>query len=104
MASIAIVAGGLVSAVGFIAAQSCAAIRAGIRCVRETNLFDPATGEPIPAGKVELPQWWEGTEKLAELVAPAISECLESGAAREETQGIPIMLGVPGPDRPHRFE
>ena len=103
MTAVAITAGGLVTAVGFNAAASCAAIRAGIRGVRSTNLFDAVTGEPIPAGKVDLPQWWEGLEKLAELVAPAISECLGALRNTDEAGQIPILLGVPGTDRPHRF-
>jgi len=101
MSGVAITAGGLVTAVGFNATASCAAIRAGIRGVRETNLFDPGSGEPVPAGKVDLPQWSEGTEKLADLVAPAIGECLI--AANEEPERIPILLGVHGSDRPHGF-
>ena len=70
MTPIAIAAGGMVTNVGFNAPASCAAIRAGIRNIGEANLYDPATAEPVPCARVELPQWWETTGKLAELVAP----------------------------------
>jgi len=103
MTPIAIAAGGMVTNVGFNAPASCAAIRAGIRNIGEANLYDPATAEPVPCARGELPQWWETTGKLAELVAPAILECLTHPDA-PAPRDVPILLGVAGPDRPHRFE
>jgi 3-oxoacyl-[acyl-carrier-protein] synthase I len=103
MPSVAITAGGLVTALGFNTATSCAAIRSGVRNINEANLFDPATSVPVPCGRVNLPQWWESTEKLAELVAPAIHECL-CQVDPADVRDVPILLGVAGPDRPHVFE
>src|SRR4029079_11657131 len=95
MTPIAIAAGGMVQNVGWNGPASCAAIRAGIRNIGEANLYDPATAEPVPCARVELPQWWETTGKLAELVAPAILECLTHPDAP-----APRELGVP--DRARR--
>lgn len=98
--SISVLASGLVTCLGFNAPSSLAAMRAGIRNVRTTNLWDATVGEYVAAGKVDLPQWWPGAGKLAELVAPAISECLKAAepvSARE----IPIFLVLPRTDRIH---
>src|SRR4029079_8731857 len=48
--------------------------------------------------RVALPQWSQGVEKFADLVAPAIAECLAS-AKPEPWEAIPILLGVPAPDQ-----
>jgi 3-oxoacyl-[acyl-carrier-protein] synthase-1 len=93
---------GMVTAVGFNYASSCAAIRAGIKGMRQLNLWDSGNGDYLSGAKVDLPQWWEGTGKLAELVAPAIWECLEA-AKPEKPTSIPILLGVAPPNRPHRL-
>jgi len=102
MKALSIKAYGLVTAVGFNAASSLAAMRAGIRCVKETNLWDAESGEYLPAGRVDLPQWWVGIGKLADLVAPAIKECID--AASIPPTEIPILLGVSSHDRSFRFE
>lgn len=99
---VSIIASGLVTAVGFNAPASLAAIRAGISGAKQSNLYDRESGEYITAAKVFLPHWWEGLGKLADLVAPAIHECLS--AAPNPREEIPILLGVAAPDRPHRFE
>ncbi len=103
MKPISISACGLVTSAGFNAASSLAAMRAGIRCVKETNLWDAQSGEYLPAGKVQLPQWWVGIGKLAELVAPAINECLIAAQPIAATE-IPVLLGVSSQDRPFRFD
>jgi 3-oxoacyl-[acyl-carrier-protein] synthase-1 len=102
MPTLAIRAAGMVTAVGFNAAASCAAMRAGIRNVNKTNLWDMYSGKYLAAGKVPLPQWWVGVGKLAELAAPAIFECL-SAAEPIPAESIPVLLGVASPDRPFRF-
>jgi 3-oxoacyl-[acyl-carrier-protein] synthase-1 len=89
----------MVTAVGFNWASSCAAIRAGIRNVNETNLWDKASGTYLAAGRVPLPQWWIGVGKLAELVAPAIAECL-AAASPVPKERIPILLGIASRGRP----
>jgi 3-oxoacyl-[acyl-carrier-protein] synthase-1 len=92
----------MVTAVGFNSPASCAAIRARIRNVKETNLWDPESGTYLAAGRVLLQHWWVGIGKLAELAAPAILECFE--AARPiRPEEIPVLLGVASSDRPFRF-
>ena len=93
----------MVTAVGFNSASSLAAIRAGIHGVKKVNLWDWDSGEFLSAGKVDLPQWWEGLGKLADLVAPAIQECLNA-AKPTDSEEIPILLGVASKDRPYRLE
>lgn len=97
---ISVLASGLVTCGGFNAPATLAALRAGVRAIRETNLWDATAGEYIAAGKVDLPQWWIGSGKWAELVAPAIAECLQA-AAPVAAQDIPVMLVLPTTDRPH---
>jgi 3-oxoacyl-[acyl-carrier-protein] synthase-1 len=92
----------MVTSVGFNAASSCAALRAGIRNVSQTNLWDAETGSYLPAGKVMLPHWWVGLGKLADLVTPAILECFEA-AKPIPPEEIPVLIGVAPPDRPFRI-
>jgi 3-oxoacyl-[acyl-carrier-protein] synthase-1 len=92
----------MVTSLGFNSPASCAAIRAGIRNVNKTNLWDAESGEYLAAGRVLLPHWWVGLGKLAELVAPAIHECLEAARPVQATS-IPILLGLSSPQRPCRF-
>lgn len=99
---VSVVGCGMVTCVGFNAAATCAVMRARVRNVKETNLWDPQSGEYVSAGRVELPHWWIGIGKLAELVAPAISECLVAARPRSASN-VPILLGVCPSDRPHRF-
>jgi 3-oxoacyl-[acyl-carrier-protein] synthase-1 len=99
---ISIAATGMVTAVGFNSTASCAAIRAGISNLNETNLWDAESGKFLPAGRVLLPHWWIGLGKLAELVAPAIYECCNAALPVPATD-IPVLLGVSSPDRPFRF-
>lgn len=93
----------MVTTVGFNSAASCAAIRAGIRNVYQTNLWDAESGEYLAAGRVPLPHWWIGLGKLAELVSPAIHECLEA-APPLQGANIPILLGLSNEQRPYRFQ
>lgn len=91
----------MVTSVGFNAPASLAAIRAGVSGAQEVNLWDYEAGEYLSGNKVALPQWWDGIEKLADLVAPAIRECLVAAEPVYPDQ-IPIILGVATLDRPHR--
>ncbi|HME70681.1 MAG TPA: hypothetical protein VKM54_12555 [Myxococcota bacterium] len=99
--NIAVTGYGLVTAVGFNAATTLSAIRAGVSGIGQVNLWDYETGEYISGGRVLLPQWWESVDKLADLVSPAIQECYAAARPFEPKQ-IPILLGLPGPDRPRR--
>ena len=102
MTRLAVKASGLISAVGFNAPASLAAIRSGIRNVRESNLWDSESSTYLAAGKVPLPQWWTGLGKLADLAAPAVLECML--AAGEVAAGeIPVLLGVAPRSRPFRW-
>jgi 3-oxoacyl-[acyl-carrier-protein] synthase-1 len=99
--TVAVTASGLVTAVGFNADSTLAAVRAGVSGVKKVNLWDYESGQYISGARVELPQWWEGIEKLADLVSPAILECYSAAEALDPTQ-IPVLIGLPGPDRPLR--
>ena len=84
---------GLVTALGFNTHSTCAALRAGLSGVQSARLWDPEAGQPLRAARVPLPHWWEGLGKLAELVAPAIAECLrdiDPMSARK----VPILIGI----------
>jgi 3-oxoacyl-[acyl-carrier-protein] synthase-1 len=100
--ALAIKASGMVTAVGLSAPASLAAIRARLRNVNVTNLWDKHSGKFLAAGRVPLPHWWIGIGKLAELVAPAINECL-TAAQPVPRHEIPVLLGVSSPDRPCRL-
>lgn len=101
MIPLAIKASGMVTPVGFNSAASCAAIRAGISGVKVANLWDSNTGKYLQAGRPETPQWWEGSDMLAELATPAIVECLES-VPHENHDSIPIFVLLPPLTRLHR--
>jgi 3-oxoacyl-[acyl-carrier-protein] synthase I len=101
MTTLAIRGCGMVSALGFNAPASLAALRAGVSGVRSLPLQDFESGETLRGAKVDLPHWWEGVGKLADLLAPAIDECLqEAGVPPTE---VPILLGVAERGRPARF-
>ena len=93
MPNLAITASGMVTALGFNSRSSCAAMRAGIRGVTQSYLWDDESGEYLGAGKVHLPHWWHNISKLADLVTPAIQECLEAAAPTLGSK-IPILLGI----------
>jgi 3-oxoacyl-[acyl-carrier-protein] synthase-1 len=102
MATLSVMASGMVTGLGFNAPASLAALRAGISAVQLTGWTDCETGEPLRGAKVALPQWWEGVGKLAELVAPAIDECLDA-IAPTPRESVPILLGVAARERPGRL-
>ncbi len=101
MTTIAIKASGMITAVGFNAASSCAAIRAGISGVKVANLWDSSAGEYLQAGRPETPQWWAGADMLAELATPPIVECLER-IPQVNPDSIPILILLSPPTRPYR--
>jgi 3-oxoacyl-[acyl-carrier-protein] synthase-1 len=101
MATLAVMSTGMVTALGFNASATLAALRAGISAVRETGWIDFESGEFLSGAKVSLPQWWEGLGKLADLLAPAIDECLQLVSA-ESRATIPLLIGVAAHDRPGR--
>ena len=101
MARLSVMASGMVTGLGFNAPSSLAALRAGVSAVAKTHCVDRESGKPLNGAKVALPHWWEGVGKLADLVGPAIQECL--GAAHPEpADGIPWLIGVADKNRPAR--
>ena len=54
------------------------------------------------SGAGPLIRWWVGPSKLVEVIAPALAECLQA-AAPHRPDDIPVLLGVPSPDRAHRW-
>jgi 3-oxoacyl-[acyl-carrier-protein] synthase-1 len=101
MTTLAVFASGMVTALGFNAPASLAAVRAGVSAVRASPWLDVETGEPLGAAKVSLPQWWEGVGKYADLLAPSVHECLES-AGGGSIRDVPILIGLSARERPAR--
>jgi 3-oxoacyl-[acyl-carrier-protein] synthase-1 len=107
-ASLSVVGYGMVTSLGNNGPASAAAVWGGIRGVAADNLWDKTAGEQLSLARPRMPQWWEGREMLAELCAPAVSECLVSAAALaapplSDPQTIPIALIVAPPERPFRW-
>ncbi|SHN09269.1 hypothetical protein [Rhizobacter sp. OV335] len=96
-----VLASGMVTALGYNAPSTLAALRAGVSAVQATRWVDTQDGQPIRGARVSLPHWWEGTGKLAELVAPAIHECLQALPADAHAR-VPLLLGVSSAARPGR--
>ncbi len=105
---LSVYAHGMVTAAGFNGPSTCAAMRASVSGVRVDNLYDYTAGRRLTVGRPRMPQWWEGHDMLAELVAPAISECLTAIVALGEVAAgvtakqVPIILIISPRDRPHR--
>jgi 3-oxoacyl-[acyl-carrier-protein] synthase I len=87
---IAIKRTGLVTSVGMTAAQSCAAIRAGISNATETSFIDLESNR-IMAHQVALSKPWRGTDKLVEMAKMAIEEAL-CEIPRRECASIPLLI------------
>src|SRR5262245_38811056 len=102
MVRLAVLGTGMVTPLGFNAPASLAALRAGISAVGETGWVDFESGERLKGAKVDLPHWWEGLGKLADLVAPAIAECLQLVEPDART-AVPLLVGVAAHDRPARI-
>lgn len=106
MSALAIVASGLVSGLGFNAAANWAAMRARLSALRGETLHDIHSGEPISIARAPLPHWWEGPSKLADLLAPALLECLRAAEAEQlapaRLAAIPLILTLGEPERAHR--
>lgn len=88
-----IIAAGMVTAVGYNSQSSSAAMRAAISGVEAISFVDDRN-ELLFGAKVNLPQWWDGYQKLVDLVSPAIGECL-SNIPKELHANIPLLIGLP---------
>lgn len=102
MSGLAVQRFGLVTPLGFNALATLTALRAGVSAIRQINWVDRESGQPLKGSMVQLPQWWEGIGKLADLVAPAIHESLLT-LPPDQAAATPILLGVSSPQRPGRF-
>lgn len=94
-------ASGMVTAVGYNAPASLAAMRAGISGVRSPLWQDRESGEPFRCARVALPQRWSGAALLADLLAPAILECAQQARGVRLAE-IPLLIGIAHPSRPGR--
>jgi 3-oxoacyl-[acyl-carrier-protein] synthase I len=108
VSALGVVGYGMVTALGNNGPASAAAMWGGLRRVAADNLWDKTAGEQLALARPTLPQWWEGREMLAELCAPAVTECLARAAALapgsfSDPGTIPIALIVAPPDRPFRW-
>lgn len=101
MSNLAVLGSGLVTALGYNAPATLAALRAGVCGVEATPWMDFESGEPLRGARVSLPQWSVDIDKLADLVAPAIHECMLQ-ASDVSPREIPVMIGVAHRNRPHR--
>ncbi|MEY4562692.1 MAG: hypothetical protein RLZZ618_1969 [Pseudomonadota bacterium] len=101
MSTLAVLGSGMVTVLGYNAPATLAALRAGVSGVELTAWLDGESGEPLRGARVSLPQWSNGVDKLADLVAPAIHECLQH-AAPEALTDIPVLIGIAHPGRAHR--
>jgi 3-oxoacyl-[acyl-carrier-protein] synthase I len=102
MNSVAMLASGMVNAVGLNSAASCAAIRCAIDNFSETRFIDHG-GEWIIGSQVPLEQPWRGLPRLVHLAVPAIRECL-AHIGKVKPEEIPLLLCVAEKERPGRLE
>ncbi len=101
MTGLCVLASGMVTPLGFNAASTLAALRAGVSAVGALPWMDPNAAKPLKGARVRLPHWWFGVGMLADIIAPAIHECL-AAAGNEPPSDIPILLGVSAPSRQGR--
>jgi 3-oxoacyl-[acyl-carrier-protein] synthase I len=94
-ASLTVVASGMVTALGYNAPSTLAAMRAGVSGLRSSAWADDESGEPVRCARVSLPQRRGGSALLADLVAPAIHECLAAAPVAD----VPLLIGVAHPER-----
>jgi 3-oxoacyl-[acyl-carrier-protein] synthase-1 len=94
-----IVATGMVCSVGLTAATACAAIRAKVAGFDELPYVDndgePIIGAVVPGVDLRLKR----RERLVELLALALEDCLDSGQVGS-TGRIPLLVGLAETERP----
>jgi 3-oxoacyl-[acyl-carrier-protein] synthase-1 len=100
--SVAILQAGLVSSVGLTLPTAGAAFRAGISNPTRTR-FMMDGGAYLMAHQVPLARQSLGLQRLAEMAAMAIDECLADVPAAQ-SQGIPMLLCVAEQERAGRLE
>lgn len=102
MMPIAVLGAGMVTGVGLNAPAACAAMRAAISGFVDTK-FKYVTGEPVLGCPVPFEKPWRGVDKLAQLVTPAIQECLRA-AGGIKPESIPLLLCLAEKERPGRLD
>ena len=102
MASVSIVASGMVTGVGGNAPATCAAIRCAIDHFVETRFVDRG-GAWIVGSPVALDRPWRGLSRLVHMVVPAIRECLRE-VPTEAISAVPLLLCLAERSRPGRLE
>ncbi len=101
MSTLAVKACGMTSAIGLDAPSSCAALRARLDNFQETR-FISRDGDWILGAEVPLPQPWRGAERMVQMLAGPIEECI--AAADGDGGAIPILVCLPEKARSGRFE
>jgi 3-oxoacyl-[acyl-carrier-protein] synthase I len=101
MFPVAVHSTGLVTAAGFSAPATCAAIRAKIGNPTETRFTDKM-GQSVLAHQVLLSRRLRGLRRLVRIARLSIEECL-AGIPQEEWRRVPMLLCVAERDRPGRF-
>lgn len=97
-APLGILGAGMVTSVGFTAAASCAAIRAGIDNFTETRFINQS-GEWILGSAVPLDEPLRDRATLLRLLTGAVRDCLQ-GAGDAPVAEMPVLLCTAEPDRP----
>ncbi len=93
---------GLVSSIGLTTPTTCAALRASVTNPTPSR-FMGVDGEWIMAHQVALPSSAHGLDRLVQMAALAIIECLEPLPASGQ-RGVPLLLCVAERERPGRLE
>ncbi len=94
-----VAASGMVCPVGLNAKAACAAMRAGIARFDEL-LYHHMGGEPIIAAAVpDLAADFESLDRLVEMLAGALGDCLQQGTA-EPMEMVPLIVGLAEAGRP----
>jgi 3-oxoacyl-[acyl-carrier-protein] synthase I len=89
---------GLVSAVGFDAAASAAAVRAKVPHIIETAFF--VAGEPLFAAQMPLPEGLRGYAKARLLLSNAAAEAVQDSALTLGSQPLLVFIAVADEQRP----
>lgn len=100
MRPISVLGSGMMTAIGLDSPSTCAAIRCAINGAQETGFVDEA-GESIQGCLVEPENALRGLEKLSQMGATAISECLRAAIPTKPAE-IPILLCAAEQGRPGR--
>jgi 3-oxoacyl-[acyl-carrier-protein] synthase-1 len=92
----------MLTAAGYNAPATCAAIRARISGARTDNIWDPYSGQYLDVCRPHTQQWWEGPDMLAELATPPVLECLAGLPPQVPREAVPLLVLLSAPDQPAR--